>query len=257
MTNVEKSYTLFEIQNVDDISIDNIHKKWKKLCLKYHPDKNIENTSDKFIEIQEAYKILLNEKQKKINFQRHQSSKKNYEDIIYEVMLKLMHVDNLKKIVNWLYNDKKNCENILHVCFDQVLNKEIYPHDGLYIPLWHKKIYRHQMLYDGAIANDYNDLFVIHVENIRRNVMLLDNNDILIYMKDDILLRKDDNVKVYVSESTYYMFRLSDIIRKNRYHILLNKGIPKIDNHNIYNVSELSNIIICFTNQINHLPMHL
>lgn len=56
-------YELLEINN--DSSDDNIKKAWKKLALKYHPDKNNGKSSDKFLDIKRAYDILSNQELKK------------------------------------------------------------------------------------------------------------------------------------------------------------------------------------------------
>lgn len=59
--------TLYEILEVDKTaSIDDIKKSYKKLALKYHPDKNHDNdTSEKFKEISHAYEILSDEQKRK------------------------------------------------------------------------------------------------------------------------------------------------------------------------------------------------
>jgi hypothetical protein len=43
-----------------------LKKKYKCLAMKYHPDKNKENTNEKFTEINSAYNFLLNEKPEKV-----------------------------------------------------------------------------------------------------------------------------------------------------------------------------------------------
>ena len=57
-------YEILEVSQTDQIS--KIKKSYKKLSLKYHPDKNIGDKSakEKFMQINKAYKILTNEKAK-------------------------------------------------------------------------------------------------------------------------------------------------------------------------------------------------
>lgn len=60
--NNKEALSILELnQDQESITIETIRKRYLKLCLKYHPDKNTENTaSAKFQQINEAYLILLN-----------------------------------------------------------------------------------------------------------------------------------------------------------------------------------------------------
>ena len=64
---MESNY--YQILNVSkDATLEEIKKAYKKLALKYHPDRNIDNKKEaelKFKEIVEAYTILSNENLRK------------------------------------------------------------------------------------------------------------------------------------------------------------------------------------------------
>ena len=58
----------YNILNISkDASLDEIKKSYRKLALKYHPDKNKDNeeSTKKFQEITEAYSILGDEQKRK------------------------------------------------------------------------------------------------------------------------------------------------------------------------------------------------
>ena len=65
MIELQKCQDVFEIDNLDMISVEQLQKKYRRLCLKYHPDKTLQASEDKFIEMQHAYHILLKEKEKR------------------------------------------------------------------------------------------------------------------------------------------------------------------------------------------------
>ncbi len=57
----DKYYQILELEN--NASLDDIKKAYKKLAIKYHPDKNPDNkehAEEKFKEISQAYEILTN-----------------------------------------------------------------------------------------------------------------------------------------------------------------------------------------------------
>ena len=58
-------YVILEVNRLTDI--EEIKKSYRRLCLKYHPDKN-NGESEKFIKVQKAYEKLMVEHDNNINF---------------------------------------------------------------------------------------------------------------------------------------------------------------------------------------------
>ena len=91
------TYSIHECCKVFNISISTLNtidelclrKKYHKLCLKYHPDKNkLIKTNDDFIKLQKCYEILLSYKEKNLNMETN----KNESDTIYDYFLSLFLV---------------------------------------------------------------------------------------------------------------------------------------------------------------------
>ena len=62
---LEDKYNLLEVDSAS--TIEDIKRSYKRLCLKYHPDK-CNGDSGKFIEIKKAYEEILKVRETNINF---------------------------------------------------------------------------------------------------------------------------------------------------------------------------------------------
>lgn len=110
---------LYDILKVkSDASIDKIKKAYKKLSLKYHPDKqktsglSLEETTKIFIKISEAYEILSDE-QKRYKYDKEITKKKFSINNVEEVLYDLKNLFSTKEYVSFL--------NILDNKFKQTL----------------------------------------------------------------------------------------------------------------------------------------
>jgi DnaJ-class molecular chaperone len=114
-------YSILEVK--ENSTLNDIKKAYKKLALKYHPDKTNESTTSKFIEISNAYNILSDENKRKEYNNILKNCKKSYTDVdnknnqkysdnIIENML-----DNLKSIIKDEYYQK-----ILLIFGDKIIN---------------------------------------------------------------------------------------------------------------------------------------
>jgi curved DNA-binding protein CbpA len=92
--NRDEKMNLYELLEIEqNSSIDDIKKAWKKLALKYHPDKNNNSSSENFLKIKNAYDILSNDElrkeyDKKIRFNNIFNTKFNNGFNIFDINLK-------------------------------------------------------------------------------------------------------------------------------------------------------------------------
>ena len=111
-------YSILEVK--ENSTLNDIKKAYKKLALKYHPDKTKDKSTSKFIEISNAYNILSDENKRKEYNNILKKSNKNYDnkynekhsDNILEDMLY-----NLKNLINDEYYQK-----ILLIFGDKIIN---------------------------------------------------------------------------------------------------------------------------------------
>ena len=105
-------YSILEVK--ENSTLNDIKKAYKKLALKYHPDKTNTDSTSKFIEISNAYNILSDEnKRKEYNNILKNCNKNNPKnDNIIENML-----DNLKSLIKDEYYQK-----ILLIFGDKLIN---------------------------------------------------------------------------------------------------------------------------------------
>lgn len=243
---IKECCELFEIEDIDGIALCDIKKKYHKLCLKHHPDKVKCPNSDtsEFLKIKSMYEQLIYFKE---HMERTPEAYKKKEELdIYNYFLSFINVTNMEKIFNWL-NNQKDIVN-LHVDLNSLFNKKLYYVDNsYYVPLWCKTITNHQIL--EFLERNYESkkqvLYAIHVQNNNQYIKILDNNDIVVYVKD-IEKYFNKKIKIHLCESKSLEIMIDKSIQQSKYHIIMNQGIPRFNSDNIYDCSQLSNIVVCF-----------
>lgn len=206
-------YTACELLNIDVSDRNNtelIKKKYKRACLKYHPDKN--GNKDRFIKIKEAYEFI-NKKNDTIMDQFDESILRKYAYFLKTLESPLFkHPLFLKYVINPIeehLSEYKTYE--LNPTIENLLNKDIYylEEEHIYIPLWH-----HEIIFNKKIKVIINPVL---------NNMYLD----------------DDN-NIYIKREHLHLLGVSNLTNDFRE---LKIGIPRISK-DIYDASNLSTIII-------------
>ena len=239
---IDKSLKILELSiNYTNKDLDN---KYRKLILLYHPDRSLENkekNTEKFKEVQEAYNILkdyllnINEKEDKRN-----KIIIRIEDIIENIM---------EKGINIIKNINKNSKiNIINrkidVTIDNLINRDVFVIENnsekLYIPMWH-----HELVFEIE-----NKKIIVECErNLNKNIIVDDDNNIFVkvFLKlEDLKDRKEINIVIGKNlELNIDISRL--FMRNNQTVIFKNRGIPIINEKNIYFEERLSDIYIDIT----------
>ena len=206
-------YTACELLNIDVSDRNNtelIKKKYKRACLKYHPDKN--GNKDRFIKIKEAYEFI-NKKNDTIMDQFDESILRKYAYFLKTLESPLFkHPLFLKYVINPIeehLSEYKTYE--LNPTIENLLNKDIYylEEEHIYIPLWH-----HEIIFNKKIKVIINPVL---------NNMYLD----------------DDN-NIYIKREHLHLLGISNLTNEFKE---LKIGIPRVSK-DIYDASNLSTIII-------------
>jgi hypothetical protein len=204
-----------KILNIVLLNEVTLKQKYRLALLKFHPDKGGDN--DSFRKVLDAYKFL------KEYIETNETKNDNIE--YYIQLIKRFNYSMVDTfIVEPLVNYLKKVTYDLNPTITQLINKNVYylSEYDIYIPLWH-----HEIIFKNVIIN------------------------INPALPENILIDNDNNIHVIITNDqmeTFIIggvsFLISDCIKNM--NLLKGKGIPKINIKNIYDYSELSDIILHF-----------
>jgi hypothetical protein len=250
MMTLQESCNLFQIHNIDEIDQKTLKRKYHKMCLKYHPDKNKKHqhqreTQNEFVKMKECYETLnayieTNQKNKYQNCHTEKGGDRVQHANIYETLISLISVENIEYVLKLIDSYKIYMNHspeviTLNVTMKQVFDKCVYVTNEHYIPLWHKII--HQF----SVKEQKHMIYIIKMNNVPPHVCVMKNNDIIIKIpKKSININEYNVIKicdkverdVYISDSDY----------EKAFLMLREKGIPKTNTNDIFDSSQMSNI---------------
>jgi len=250
-------YSILEVK--ENSTLNDIKKAYKKLALKYHPDKTNDKSTSKFIEISNAYNILSDENKRKeynnilknSNYKYDNECNKynqKHSDNILEDML-----ENLKSLINDEYYQK-----ILFIFGDKIINilldnkslsfnSLIFNHNFLDIDITVKYTLEEVInLKEKIITYDRKtrDTFTESIFPIDYYQNYSNEGEEIIFGNNSVM--GDININISITNKTYYDYTY-EILNTDLY-TTLKKKIKKDGNFSIkyingkklkFNISEL------------------
>ena len=277
---IEEACNIFQIYSFNNIDGKFLKKKYYKLSLLHHPDKhnNSRESTEKFKKINMAYELLKQEINEEDDFIENNV---NYEyflkkflkkyDFIYHFILN--NYENITKhifegidkerAIN-LYNFLLNNKSILHIS-DKLVEKvkeiilekykdvmiyilkptlnelfgdrifKLEEYDKTYfVPLWHS-----ELEFD-------TDIIVKCIPDLPENITIDENNNLIVNIKTKFSSLLEKNY-INVNVNNLFIPVNELFIKKEQYYIFKEKGISKINEHNMYNISSKADVIIFLT----------
>jgi DnaJ-class molecular chaperone len=130
---IEKACDIFNIKGIFELkkySDNEIRKLYHKLCLKFHPDKTQNGDTQTFIDIHNAYNVIL-------EYRKNENEVfDSNEQRIYNFFIGLFNdetVNNVMNIIEKIFDKNATIQKKLptityHVTMNQVMNKEVFFH---------------------------------------------------------------------------------------------------------------------------------
>jgi len=277
---IEEACNIFQIYSFNNIDGSFLKKKYYKLSLLHHPDKhnNSKESTEKFKKINMAYELLkleINEEddfiENNVNYEYFLKKFLKKYDFIYYIILN--NYENITKhifegidketAIN-LYNFLLNHKSILHIS-DNLVEKvkeiilEKYKDVMIYIlkptlnELFGDRIFKLEEynktylvpLWHSELEFD-TDIIVKCIPELPENITIDENNNLIVNIKTKFSSLLEKNY-INVNVNNLFIPVNELFIKKEQYYIFKEKGISKINEYNMYNISSKADVIVFLT----------
>ena len=205
--------------------------------------------NDKFYEI--VKKIIV----KKIPNKLFKDLNKEMAFDIYNFLSKhknILHInqellDNLMEIVKKKYEDVMEYYK-LNPSIDDLFENNVYKlyvNEQLFlVPLWHNELY-----FESSELNNFKEMIVSCEPELSKNITIDDNNNLIVKIDFDSnilpnLIINDEKIFFNIGKKEFYVPVNKLYMKKNQYYRIKNEGLSKINENDIYDVSNKSDIIV-------------
>jgi curved DNA-binding protein CbpA len=276
----EEACNIFQIYSFNNIDGKVLKKKYYKLSLLHHPDKhnNSRESNEKFKKINLAYELLKQEINEEDEFIENNV---NYEyflkiflkkyDFIYHFILN--NYENITKhifegidkerainLYNFLLNNKsilhisdKLVEKVKEIILDKYKDVTIYILKPTLNELFGDRIFKLEViektffvpLWHSELEFD-KDIIVKCIPELPENITIDENNNLIVNIKTKFSSLLEKNY-INVNVNNLFIPVNELFIKKEQYYIFKEKGISKIDEYNMYNISSKADVIVFLT----------
>ena len=156
-------------------------------------------------------------------------------------------LDNLIEIVQKKYEDVMEYYK-LNPSIDDLLENNVYKlyvNDQLFlVPLWHNELY-----FESSELNNFKEIIVSCEPELSKNIKIDENNNLVVKIEFNLndlpnLIMTDGNIFFNIGKKEFYVPVNKLYMTKNQYYKIKNEGLSKINENDIYDVTNKSDIIV-------------
>jgi hypothetical protein len=156
-------------------------------------------------------------------------------------------LDNLMEIVKKKYEDVMEYYK-LNPSIDDLFENNVYKlyvNEQLFlVPLWHNELY-----FESSELNNFKEIVVSCEPELSKNIVIDENNNLIVKIDFDSnslvdLIKNDEKICFNIGKKEFYVPLNKLYMKKNQYYRIKNEGLSKINEDDIYDVSNKSDIIV-------------